>query len=128
HPLLKEALDLRNDLIYAEIETGLLPVDGVERVLEMPSEFPAVRRDITLKVPQRELAQRVLKSIEDEAAPNLAEVVILDDFRKSDEDFRRLTLRMTFQSSERTLQSSEVDEAVQRLLSGIREARGYDLA
>jgi phenylalanyl-tRNA synthetase beta subunit len=47
-------------------------------------------------------------------------VSIVDCFQKEDEEFRRITYRLTFQSTERTLLKEEVDAAMDTLLAEMK--------
>lgn len=128
HPLLQTALELRHPVIYAELDVeSLLKVCG-EQGVEAVSEYPAIRRDITLKVGVREFADRIIRDIRDAKPACLSEVVCVDDFRKPEEDFRRLSFRLTFQSLERTLEHAEVDQAMQQLLACLKEQHRLELA
>lgn len=112
HPSLRDRLELSGDAVYAEFEaTKLLKVEAPLGV-ELPSDFPAVRRDLTLKVGIRDLAGRIVHLVEEAGAANLVDVQIVDNFRKPEEDFRRVTYRLTFKSRERTLAHTEVDAAM----------------
>jgi len=127
HPGIAEQLGLTEDCLYAEFEaTKLLKALRAAEVVQ-PSDFPAVRRDITLKVGERELAGRVVKLVEDAQPANLAGVRIVDAFRKPEESFRRITYRLTFQSGERTLAHEEVDQAMSAVLGELK-GRGIELA
>ena len=95
---------------------------------ELPSEFPSTSRDSTLRLTVRSLAGQVVKQISELKPPHLDLVQIVDDFRKATEDFRRVSFRLYFQASDRTLESSEVDTAMQTLLAQIKERHGLELA
>jgi len=127
-PALKAELGLKHDVIYAELEVALLTKLSTERQGEMPSDFPSVKRDITLKIPLREQAGRVIRFIEDTKQAHLRSVLVSDDFRKEGEDYRRATLRLVFQAAERTLEHTEVDQAMAAVLAVLKEKHGLEMA
>jgi len=53
-----------------------------------------------------------VRIVTESKAENLAIIQIIDNFRKPEEDFRRVTFRLTFKSKERTLAHAEVDAAM----------------
>jgi phenylalanyl-tRNA synthetase beta chain len=123
HPVLRDGLGLGTDIVYAELWTTALTrisaVDG--RVL--PSDYPSVRRDVTLKVGEREFAGKVLRLVRDAKPENVTDVQIIDNFKKPEEDFRRVTFRMTFQSRERTLAHGEVDTTMAQIMEVLSAQR-----
>ncbi len=128
HPELKACLDIRSDLIYAELDVDQLIKIRKNKALAEPIDLPAIKRDITLKLPKRSLAGNVLRFIDEGREPNLEQVCILDDFHKADEDFRRTTFRLVFRDAKRTLEHSEVDAAMQRILELLKTKEGLELA
>jgi phenylalanyl-tRNA synthetase beta subunit len=133
HPEIKAAIGARQDFVFAEFDVdALIELEQKGRYRE-PSEFPAVRRDVTLKIPPRSLAGRVSRTVRDMdqialVKDALREVSIVDHFQKPDEKFRRVTYRVTFQSAERTLESAEVDKAMEAILAGLKDKHGLELA
>ncbi len=128
HPLIIDALGVSQPVLYAEFDVQRLVRCSPRSRAELPSEFPAVRRDVTLRIEPRCQAGKVRRIIEELDVPSLKEVAVYDDFRRSDEAFRRLTLRLTFQHSERTLSSDEVERSLQGVLATLREQHQLELA
>jgi phenylalanyl-tRNA synthetase beta chain len=128
HPTIREAYDLREPGFYAELDMRLL-----WKFLSKPegtsvSDFPAIARDMTLQVGVKEQAGRVLRLIHEAQVPALSDACIVYDFTKTGEGFRRVTYRVVFQSSERTLKHDEVDSAMSGLLENLRDKHGIILA
>src|SRR5690606_22029164 len=91
HPSLKERLEMKQDLLYAELD-----LEQVARVMSRaeyspPADFPAIRRDITLKLGLREAAGDVIRYVLEQKADNMRDIEIVDLFRKAEEEFRRAT-------------------------------------
>ena len=127
HPLIKEKMELKNDLFYCEFDASRLAQSIKSNQYSETSEYPAVKRDITLKIALQESAGKALALITDIKPENLAQAVIFDHFKKPEENFRRVTYRLTFQSDQRTLESAEVDKTVGRVISELSERQGIHL-
>jgi phenylalanyl-tRNA synthetase beta chain len=128
HPSLLEQFDHRGDLLYAEIDVdALLKIFNRKRESPRFSEFPSIWRDLTLRVSKKGLAGDVVHWIEELKPADCVAIQIVDDFVKPEEDFRRVSYRLIFQSVERTLASTEVDESMQMILKNLREIRGVEL-
>jgi phenylalanyl-tRNA synthetase beta chain len=123
HPSLQHELDVKHELLYGEFRLDAL-VDALQPAQYVrQSEFPAIRRDITVRLGMRDLAQSVKRYIErapifEEATEGiLSDVTVCDDFNKNDEDFRRVTYRITFQRQDGTLEHSVIDGIMERLFA-----------
>jgi phenylalanyl-tRNA synthetase beta chain len=124
HPAVRELCELRDVGFYAELDLRLIykfmsKVDAVS-----VSQYPATSRDMTLRIEPKEQSGRVLRMIHEGEVPFLEDALIVDDFTKSGEGFRRVTYRVVFQSSERTLKHDEVDSAMAGLIENLREKHG----
>lgn len=128
HPLLREKLGLRHDLMFAQLDAAKLVKHMTTNQLKAPSDFPVVRRDVTLKLETNFVAGTLVNAVREGKFENLSEVAIVDNFRKQEEDFRRVTFRLTFQSAERTLESAEVDRTLEQLLSMLKSEHSIERA
>lgn len=128
HPLIREACDIKEEVFYCELDSRLL----VKLMIGVPaptvSDYPAVWRDMTLKVGTKEQAARVLRFIQEASLDALTETLIVDDFRRPEEDFRRVTYRVIFQRPDRTLKSEEVDSSMGTLLESLKGKHGIEMA
>jgi phenylalanyl-tRNA synthetase beta chain len=128
HPLIREACDINEEVFYCELDARLL----VKLMIGVPaptvSDYPAVWRDMTLKVGAKEQASRVLRFIQEASLDALTETLIVDDFRRPEEDFRRVTYRVIFQRPDRTLKSEEVDSSMGTLLESLKGKHGIEMA
>ena len=128
HSAVLKKLGLKHDVLYAELDGAALLKAIKPREFTELSDFPCVRRDMTLKLPLRHVAQRVVDFVEELNIENLERVEIVDDFRKQGENFRRASFRLTFQNRERTLESAEVDRSFQGILGDLRAKHSLELA
>ncbi len=128
HPVIREACEIKEEVMYCELDARLL----VKLMIGVPapavSDFPAVWRDMTLKVGLKDQAGRVLRFIQEASLASFTDAAIVDDFRKPEEDYRRVTYRVTFQSVDRTLKSEEVDAAMGSLLESLSGKHGIEMA
>lgn len=128
HPEIANALELRGEMLYAQIDVSKAMSLGERDDRRELFDFPAIKRDFTLKVGQRDLAGRVQRYILESKAPSLVDCVVIDDFRRAEEDFRRVTYRLTFQEATRTLQHAEVDAAVAAVLETLSTKHSVAMA
>lgn len=126
HPSIREACELRDSAMYAEMDVRLLSKFMGQPGTAEVSDFPPICRDVTLRVDRKDQAGRIVRWIHEAQLASLSDVMIADDFSKPEESFRRVTYRVTFQSAERTLKHDEVDSAMATLLEFLREK--YDVA
>lgn len=128
HPRVNAYLDFKPTILYAEIDEQALIKGQAEYSLTQPSDLPVSTRDITLKVNAKTSAGDVLRYIEATKPPNLVRTNIVDSFTKTGEDFRRVSYRLLFQDATRTLESSEVDAAMQTILETLKSQHQIELA
>ena len=132
HP--EAAGELEGGAVYLEVALEPL-VPLVERLpsYHEPSSFPPSARDITWVVPDESsggvaggavvastAVERVMRAA---AGPLLREVRLRDLYRPRD-GHSKLTWRLVFQSSERTLRREEVEAAVERVASEVAAKLG----
>lgn len=127
HPLIRDAYDLKDDAFFCEIDLRL--VYKLMTKVEAPqvSDLPPICRDMTLKIDPKEQAGRVVRILHELNVESLSEASIIDDFRKQEESFRRVTYRITFQRSDRTLKHDEVDAAMGSLLETLKARHNIEM-
>ncbi len=88
----------------------------------LPS-YPAVERDVALLVPRQRLAAEVEAVIREVAPPFLETLSVFDVYEdeKITEGRRSIAWRLRFRAAERTLTDAEVDAAMQRITSVLKE-------
>lgn len=123
HPMLRDGLGLGTDVVYAEFFATALAAIAPREAHLLPSDYPSVRRDITVRVGERGLAGTVVRLVRQAKVDALTAVDVVDNFKKPEEDFRRVTFRLTFQSRERTLAHAEVDAAMSQILAHLSSHR-----
>ena len=128
HPALRDRLELGHEFFFAELYVDSLIQTARLETSRTINNFPSIRRDLTLKVQLRQFAEEVVGQLNSLNIPNLTEVVVADDFQKSGEDFRRTTFKLLFQAQDRTLQSVEVDQAMQQVIQDLSARYQIELA
>jgi phenylalanyl-tRNA synthetase beta chain len=113
-PALARAYDLRDPVFLAELDLDLLLARraAVKSFKPLP-QFPAVRRDVALLVPETVTHEAVLAVIRQTKAPHLESVELFDVFRGGNvpEGHKSLAYALTYRSPERTLTDAEVNAA-----------------
>lgn len=91
--------------------------------------FPAVERDLSLTVPADVAAARLERLVARAGGEHLESIGVRDEYRgaKVPEGSRGLTLRLTFRDSGRTLRDSEVDGAMDRVMTALQREAGVQL-
>ena len=127
HPAIREVCDLREEAFFAEFDLRLVHKLMSKVAAPVVSDLPPISRDLTLKIDPKEQAGRVLRILHELNLESVAEASIIDDFRKQEEGFRRVTYRVTFQRVDRTLKHEEVDSAIGTLLETLKSKHSIEM-
>ncbi len=84
-----------------------------------PPQFPSVRRDLSLFIPNDTTYAAVRKVIEESAGPLLRSVGEPEEFRKSGK--RSLTVKLVFGAADRTLTDATVNQAMNSVEAAVRQ-------
>lgn len=128
HPQLQAQIDLQTKMLYAELDVERLCKLMRARDYRQASDLPAVWRDLTFKLPLRSLAADTAKFIRESDPQNLQYIDVVDDFRKKEESFRRVSYRLIFQHADRTLEGAEVDAEIEKILAHLKGRHQLELA
>lgn len=118
HPSLIKDLD-SSTFVFGEVYLDVVSEIPSTRNRNQYSDFPVMKRDLTLKIPYQFLAADLNRIIDSLELSDLRKVEFIDDFKKSDEDFRRFTIRMIFQSLDQTLASATVDDYMAKVCESL---------
>jgi len=125
HPDTQRALDLRDEVVVAEIQLDRW-LQATERPLRtVPLErFPAVTRDLSLLARETSGAAELLALVRGAGGPALRSLEIRDRYVGDPVPAGRvsLTVGLRFQESSRTLTGEEAQAAVDRVVRALREA------
>jgi len=129
HPELLESLGMSGDVLYAEFDVAaLLRIMKQQATYNKTSDYPSIKKDVTVRVPLKMWANKVVSYIQAVGGADLVAVEMVDEFKKDDEEFKRITYRLVFQSFEKTLEHSVVDEAFNNIIDDLKEKHNLLLA
>ena len=127
HPALASELKLPGAVLFElrldAVSTGTLPR------FKALSRFPAVRRDISLLVPESTSASSIRRCIEQAGVGILEHLELFDVYLGEgiDSGMKSVSLALTFQSRSRTLDDTEVNAALSVILDSLSKSLGVAL-
>lgn len=128
HPRLQQTLGLAQDVFLMEVELAPLLERGLPHFREL-SRFPEVRRDIAVVVERSLPAQDLLDGVREAAGAQLTGITLFDAYQGKGIDNHRksVALGLTFREQSRTLNDSDVNEIVQRIVDSLAAQFGASL-
>ena len=128
HPEWAQKYDLPHAPIVFELEFESIKQVVVPAYAEV-SKFPAVVRDLAIVVDHDLALQTLLDGIESQKTGLIQDVQLFDIYvgKGVPENKKSLAFRIVMQDTQRTLQDSEVDAAMQQLVSCFEQAFGAQL-
>ena len=127
HPALASELKLPGAVLFElrleSVNTGTLPK------FKALSRFPAVRRDLSLMLPEALSASTVRDCVEQAGVGVLENVELFDVYvgEGIDSGMKSISLTLTFQSRSRTLDDTEVNTALSAVLDSLTRKLGVAL-
>ncbi len=88
---------------------------------EEPSKYPAISRDLSLRLPKGTRIGKVIESIRTSAPLFLKNIDVVDSYQDS------TTLRLLFQSPERTLTDDEVNKVTEKITHMLSSNHGIEI-
>ncbi len=123
HPDLLRALEIDRPVCFFELAVDVLASRPVAK-FEEPSKFPQVRRDLAVLV-SRDLPVSKLLAVARTASDELlreAEVFDVYQGEGIDAHDKSVAIRLTFESSGRTLRDDEVSMRIEQILAALKQA------
>lgn len=119
----KEALPLVFELQLAPLRQAHIPFS------KAPSEFPFVRRDLALLVPESVSGSELRRCVQEAGEAALQDVLIFDVYRGRglQSGFKSVALGLIFQDYSRTLTDIDVAQSIARLQSRLEKALGASI-
>lgn len=132
HPLVVEALEIRNDypVLAAELDLDLLARQAKrERLVEPLPAFPAVHEDMALIVDSHVPAAEVAAELREAGGFLLREIELFDVYegRQIPAGKKSLAYHLTFQSPSKTLTDREIRRQRERILQRLEQRLGARL-
>ncbi len=128
HPEWVQKYDLPSPPVVFELSVLPLLAAKLPEFQEV-SRYPAVTRDLALIVDQGLMFDGLIKSLWHVAEPIVKAIDLFDVYtgKGVPEDKKSLAFRIVMQDTQRTLQDSEVDSAVQKIIACAEESFGAQL-
>ena len=122
HPRIQRELGLAQAVFLFEIELEAVLEAALPGFTEL-SRYPEVRRDLAVIVDEGAAVDAVLKCIRDAAGTNLRQLTLFDTYQgKGIEKQRKsLGLGLTFRDQSRTLNDSEINQSVDRVVEILQD-------
>jgi phenylalanyl-tRNA synthetase beta chain len=122
-PALARQYDLRDAVLIAELNLDLLLVRrNPARTLKSLPQFPTIRRDVAMLVPEATTHEAVLGAVKQVKPANLENVELFDIFRGQNVPAgqKSLAYAFTYRNAERTLTDTEVNSAHEKLVEAFK--------
>ncbi len=130
HPRVAHSLDVPGRIAMGEVELAALlgSAPSTIAVRDVP-RFPPVRRDLSFALDEEVASGEVLRAIRKAGGDLLAACELFDVWSGPplEAGKKSLSFALDLRASERTLESQEADEAVERIVSQIRERFGGEI-
>jgi len=128
HPEWVQKYDLPQAPVVFELDFDLVKAVHVPSYLEV-SKFPPVIRDLAIVVDQGLVLQALLDGMKEQLPALVQDIQLFDVYvgKGVPENKKSLAFRIVMQDTQRTLLDSEVDAAMQQLVSCLERAFGAQL-
>jgi len=124
----KKDLDLKEDLFFAQLDLSICAKTRGQKRYKPFSSYPAIWRDISISLKKSIKFEEIEKIIK--AKGNyLTGFTIIDVYKGKDipSGYKAFTLRIFYQSTEKTLTSSEVDSFHNQIRQSLSQQQGLNL-
>ncbi len=123
HPKLTRTYDLRDAVYLAELDLDIiLSKRNTTRTYKQLPQFPVIRRDVAMIVPESVSHDAILQVIKKAKPKHLEEVQLFDIFRGKNipSDHKSMAYAFIYRSDERTLTDAEVNQTHSSLVEEIK--------
>jgi len=125
HPAVARRYDLRDPVWLAELSWDqLLARRNPTKTFKPLPQFPSVRRDVAMFVPETVTHEAVLAAIKQAKPPYLESVELFDVFRGQavPAGHKSMAYALTYRHPDRTLTDAEVNAAHQKVIEQLRQS------
>jgi phenylalanyl-tRNA synthetase, beta subunit, non-spirochete bacterial len=123
-PTLAKKYDLRDSVLLAELNLDLLLArrNAAKSFKSLP-QFPSIRRDVAMLVPEATTHEAVLQTVKQTKPANLESVDLFDVFRGKNvpEGQKSLAYAFTYRATDKTLTDAEVNAAHDKVVEQFRQ-------
>jgi phenylalanyl-tRNA synthetase beta chain len=124
-PVLTKRYDLRDTVFLAELNLDqLLARRNAAKSFKVLPQFPSIRRDIAMLVPEETTHDAVLNSVKQAKPQNLEGIELFDVFRGKNipGGQKSMAYAFTYRSAEKTLTDAEVNAAHEKVVEQFKRA------
>lgn len=123
HPILLEASDIKQRILYAELNLHLLMQEVRPRIQMKPlPQFPSSERDWTVSLPASTPITLIFDKIADSSTLLLEKAELIDLFIPENSSQKNATLRFTYRDPLKTISFEEVENAHDKLIHLLRNS------
>jgi len=128
HPAMAQKLGLDQTLYLFELDVAGVCQNRIPAFAAL-SKFPAIRRDLAIVVDQATSTMEVKDCIQQDASEILQDLILFDVYvgKGIDSGRKSLALGLTLQDNSRTLTDAEVDNFIDKIVSGLESRIGATL-
>ena len=118
HPVVSKKIDKKADIVFAEVDMeAFANVENASITYSEPSKFPPMTYDISVELPDGTFFSNLAKCWEGLGGDILRNISIVDTY--DTELIHSITIRFEFVSNERTLESSEVQAIMDKVIENL---------
>ena len=118
HPAVMKNIDKKANVVFAEINMEAFTGAQCDSIVyDEPSKFPAMTYDISVEVPNGVFYSQLANTWKDVHSGLLKSTKIVDTY--DTDTVHSITIRFEFSSVERTLSSAEIQEIMDKVISGL---------
>lgn len=124
-PVLARRYDLKDAVLLAELKLNLLlSRRQTQKSFKPLPQFPAIRRDVAMILPEPVTHEQILACVKAAKAPNLEAVELFDVFRGKNvpPGQKSVAYAFTYRNPERTLTDAEVNMAHQKVTGQFKQS------
>lgn len=128
HPAMAQKLGLDQTVYLFELDVASVCQNRIPAFAAL-SKFPAIRRDLAILVDQATSTMEVRDCIREDASEILQDLILFDVYvgKGIDSGRKSLALGLTLQDNSRTLTDTEVDNFIDKIVSGLESRIGATL-
>jgi phenylalanyl-tRNA synthetase beta chain len=122
HPQWQQQYELPLSVAWFEVDLAVLMQASVPRAIEV-SKFPPVRRDLAVAVGENVALQSLLDAMNSANAPYVVELALFDLYRGKgvEQGKKSLAFRVLLQDTQKTLNETEIDQSMARLIEVLQK-------
>ncbi|MSP53347.1 MAG: phenylalanine--tRNA ligase subunit beta [Gammaproteobacteria bacterium] len=121
HPAISQQLKMTNNVLLFELDLDKIAQIVVPQFTTV-SKFPAIRRDLAMVVREEITFKQVYDIVQNSAGQLVTDINIFDVYQGAgiEAGNKSLALRLTLQTSDRTLVEEEVNQVIEQVINSLK--------